>query len=581
MYLENLKNEYKILDDNIKKLEENHSDKNELINLKKELLKLGFKIRGEELFNDYRNKKSLSYHFVDDDGSEIDVMLDYGDVNYESAYKQLRNKILEDEAWETMKFERENPIIVDLNFGNSDKMLSDSSQHIDKEDNPPKHFSKNYRYLVFKVNDRIHIVSDAPVNYLKNNVNLIKNNLGKEDNFNFIRHDEKAGNIIIDGVLVKVNSDGFTLTGDVDAYESSEVVSINTYDKISEKSHNEDTIVSVSDSEKTDNEGTMVSVSDSKKAEDKSTDVTDNSDKKDFSAGDFINLMSEDKYSDILKLIGICGISSLWQKFEDGIKNGSVSNDECKDFIDYLKSKVSEKSSFYGKLFNDDFKRLDDNLLNDIKDEKLSDEVTSPIPVKPVKRKKAKEGLVAKFKSLSRGKKIAVVAAGVIAVVGIGIFASHMIPLIMDKFNTNDVVSNTNPENYKAVGQVSKGIFQNFMDNAHDKYQLVKDSIPHFNTINAGDTVFSSASDSISGINGVSASGDFRDTVVAVFDSATQKVIKITPDNIDSVRSLLDDPNIPKAFGDSFTPGNVSGWKTGTGYKTIVDAVNMVGGKSL
>ena len=176
MYLENLKNEYKILDDNIKKLEENHSDKNELINLKKELLKLGFKIRGEELFNDYRNKKSLSYHFVDDDGSEIDVMLDYGDVNYESAYKQLRNKILEDEAWETMKFERENPIIVDLNFGNSDKMLSDSSQRIDKEDNPPKHFSKNYRYLVFKVNDRIHIVSDAPVNYLKSNVNLIKNN---------------------------------------------------------------------------------------------------------------------------------------------------------------------------------------------------------------------------------------------------------------------------------------------------------------------------------------------------------------------------------------------------------------------
>ena len=325
----------------------------------------------------------------------------------------------------------------------------------------------------------------------------------------------------------------------------------------------------------------MVSVSDSKKAEDKSTDVTDNSDKKDFSAGDFIDLMKEDKYSDILKLIGICCISPFWGIFEDAIKNGSISKDECKDFIDYLKSKVLEKSSFYGKLFNDDFKRLDDNLLNDIKDEKLSDEVTSPIPVKPVKRKKAKEGLVAKFKGLTRGKKIAVVAAGVIAVVGIGIFASHMIPLIMDKFNTNDAVSNTNPENYKAIGQVSKGVFQNFMDNAHDKYQLVKDSIPHFNTINAGDTVFSSASDSISGINGVSASGDFRDTVVAVFDSATQKVIKITPDNIDSVRSLLDDPNIPKAFGDSFTPGNVSGWKTGTGYKTIVDAVNMVGGKSL
>ena len=119
------------------------------------------------------------------------------------------------------------------------------------------------------------------------------------------------------------------------------------------------------------------------------------------------------------------------------------------------------------------------------------------------------------------------------------------------------------------------------MDKAHENYQLVKESVPHFNTINAGDTVFSSASDSISGINGVSASSNFRDTVVAVFDNATQKVIKITPDNIDSVRGLLDDPNVPKAFGDSFTPGNVSGWKTGTGYKTIVDAVKMVGGRSL
>ena len=69
--------------------------------------------------------------------------------------------------------------------------------------------------------------------------------------------------------------------------------------------------------------------------------------------------------------------------------------------------------------------------------------------------------------------------------------------------------------------------------------------------------------------------------VVAVFDNAANKVIKITPDNIESVRDLLDDPNIPKAFGDSFTPGNVSGWKTGNGYKTIVDAVKVVGGRSL
>ena len=559
MYLEKLRNEYKTLEENIKNLEESNLDingKNEVIGLRKELINLSYKIKKEELFNSYRSHKPMNYHFIDSDGSEIDVMLDYGDVNYESAYKQARNKILEDEIWDVMNYERENPTFentsIEVNQKNNN--FSDNS------------FAKQ-RYLVFKVMNNIHIIGDASINYLKNNVNLIKKYLNDKKS-KFILHNDDLDEMIIDGVLVKVSSDNYTLNGNVDEYESSETINVINSLETSNKSLSDD------EPKKDD--------SDKKKLDNLDTVILDDKDagKKEANAFEFINLMREDKYSDILKLIGFYGISALWNSFDDGIKSGSVSKDDCNDFVNYLKGKIPEKSSFYGSIFNGDFNQLHDKYFS-VDDLSMSSGAQSPIPAKPVKRKKAKKSLIDKFKGLSKGKKVAVVIAGAIAVVGIGILASHMIPMIVDKINANDAVNNTSPENYKVVTHVSKNLINNFMDKAHENYQLVKESVPHFNTINAGDTVFSSASDSISGINGVSASSNFRDTVVAVFDNATQKVIKITSDNIDSVRGLLDDPNVPKAFGDSFTPGNVSGWKTGTGYKTIVDAVKMVGGRSL
>lgn len=552
MYLEKLKIDYGNLQENIKKLEEDykeHADDSllvEIVHLKENLIKLGYKIKRENLFNDYRNKKPISYHFIDSDGSEIDVMLDYGDVNYESAYKQNRNNLFADEAWDVM------------NFGRKNKTVSNDTQKLDEGVINNQSFSDKAfvkpKFLVFKKSNNIHIVSDASVNYLKNNSNLIKKFLN-DKNIRFIIHNVKSDEMLIDDIVVKIDSDGFVLKGNVDEYESSEKVSV-----LSEDVKQKDTNIS-------------------NNVNKKSSDKT-NSNKKEIDILELIKLMEEDDLSGVIKLISSCGSTLLWKSLDEGLENGLISIHKFNFVIDYLKKYITPDNPLYTEYFNKDF----DNLIKKHSEPKKvdsKDSVAHIIPAKPVKRKKAKNSLIEKYKELSRGKKIAVVAAGVIAAVGIGLFATHMIPMIMDKINSGDTVNSVSSENVKMVTQASKGILNNVVDKAQDSFQLVKDSIPHFNSVNAGDTVFRSASDSISGINGVSASGDFRDTVVAVFDSNAQKVIRLTPDNIDSVRNLLDDPNVPKAFGDSFTPGNVSGWKTGSGYKTIFDVVKSVGGKSL
>lgn len=477
MYLKKLKNEYNILKDNIDKLQKDYNksldDKlmKEITLLKEDLIKLSYKIKKEELFNDYRSRKPMNYHLIDHDGSEIDVMLDYGDANYESAYKQIGTKIMEDEIFDLINLEKDKSRYFSPSIDTSKKI-----DHI-----PVELPSVKQKFIVFKVSNKIHIISSASISYLKNNVNIIKKYLN-DSNCKFILHSDKADNMIIDDVLVKINSDNFIISGNVDEYESSGIVNI-------------------------------------------------------------INNQKEEK------------------KSMDVQKKGPLKSESKKDTL----SNISNKKE-----------------ANDIEVRKsMESKVKSPIPVKPVKRKKASKRLIEKYKELSRGKKIALFAAGAIMLTGIGIFTYHMIPMIIDKINAEDSINNISTENGKIVAHVSKNVIHNFINKAHNSYQLIKDSIPNYNTINAGDKVFRSANDSISGMNGVSASSNFRDTVVAVFDNAANKVIKITPDNIESVRDLLDDPNIPKAFGDSFTPGNVSGWKTGNGYKTIVDAVKVVGGRSL
>lgn len=559
MYLENLKIDYGNLQENIKKLEEDykeHADDSllvEIVHLKENLIKLGYKIKRENLFNDYRNKKPISYHFIDSDGSEIDVMLDYGDVNYESAYKQNRNNLFADEAWDVMNFERENN-----KFFKPSLTVSNDTQKLDEGVINNQSFSNNIfvnaKFLIFKKSNNIHIVSDVSVNYLKNNSNLIKKFLN-DKSIRFIIHNVKSDEMLIDDIVVKIDSDGFVLKGNVDEYESSEKVSVL--------------------SENVKQKYTNISNNVNKKSSDKT-----NSNKKEIDILELIGLMEKNDLSSVIKLIRSYGSSFLWKSLDEGLEKGLISIHKFNFVIDYLKKYIRPDNPLYTEYFNKDF----DNLIKKHSESKKvdsKDSVAHIIPTKPVKRKKAKNSLIEKYKELSRGKKIAVVAAVVIAAVGIGLFATHMIPMIMDKINSGDTLNSVSSENVKMVTQASKGILNNVVDKAQDSFQLVKDSIPHFNSVNAGDTVFRSASDSISGINGVSASGDFRDTVVAVFDSSAQKVIKLTPDNIDSVRNLLDDPNVPKAFGDSFTPGNVSGWKTGSGYKTIFDVVKSVGGKSL
>lgn len=554
MYLEKLKNELRIMEENLEKLENEEKDFNidsEIIKIKRDMIILNYKIKREELFVNYRNRKSMVYHFVDADGSWVDVSLDANDINYDKAYKQSRNKILEDEAWDLMKFDQDNIVLSDEGI----KKTSD--------------------YLALRIKNCVHIISDASISYLKENVDLIKKYINNK-NISFKGH-KLLDYMKIDNVLIKRNSDSFYVDGDVDEYESSNKVIL------AKKNDNISILKNVNDNADTDEDMQKGSEEDVQSLE------NGNGFDKRYDGSEIINLMKEDKYSDILKLIGAFGIPFFWKAISDSLNDKSVSKDEYNQLVGYLRNKTSSKKSFNSQLFGEDYEKIQSDF-------GLDNSLAIEGP-KPVRRKKANKSLIEKFKGLSRGKKIAICVAGAIAAIGVGMIAAHTIPMLLDKINNTDQISNgLSSSNIKLVSdsasniaqnvsasvrESAKNMVQNFGSNAGKAYSLVKESAPSFNTIHAGDEVFRSASDSIAGINGVSASGSFRDTVVAVFDSSAQKVIKLTPDNIDSVRHLLNDPSVPKAFGDSFTPGNVSGWKLGNGYKTIMDVVNMVGGKSL
>ena len=461
MYLESLRTKLKTFNEELERLEKEYSLsgdidlKNKINELKIGITKLNYVIKRYELRLDYLNKKPISYHFVDDDGVSRDVMLGANDANYGEAYKQNINK-LDDEK---MEFTSMKPRI-------NDEVSEDRSDvNIQKAKSSAESFAKdNLNYVVFRVNNTIHIVGDITPLEAYSNSDLVKK-YSSDKNMIFKSHKENNLFLIIDGVKVRNLGGKFILDGDYDEAEFS----------------------------------------------DRSFDYSSN--------------------------------------------NSDDSSDEAHDDI--------KDSGDLGV---------------------INTPLNPPVQRMEVKRRSGKkEGLIKKFKKLSRGKKIAIIA-GAIAVIGVGVFAMHML-------------SNTNSNPTASVNLINRTI-NNGIDVANNgidvasngiankisgTMDLVKDRLTSFNTIEEGHTVFSTASDAASGINGVSATSDFRDTVVAVFDPINNKVIELTPDNIESVRGLLDDPSVPKAFGDSFTPGNVSGWEIGNGYKNIIDGACKVisGGRSL
>lgn len=461
MYLESLRTKLKTFNEELERLEKEYSLsgdidlKNKINELKIGITKLNYVIKRYELRLDYLNKKPISYHFVDDDGVSRDVMLGANDANYGEAYKQNINK-LDDEK---MEFTSMKPRI-------NDEVSEDRSDvNIQKAKSSAESFAKdNLNYVVFRVNNTIHIVGNITPLEAYSNSDLVKK-YSSDKNMIFKSHKENNLFLIIDGVKVRNLGGKFILDGDYDEAEFS----------------------------------------------DRSFDYSSN--------------------------------------------NSDDSSDEAHDDI--------KDSGDLGV---------------------INTPLNPPVQRMEVKRRSGKkEGLIKKFKKLSRGKKIAIIA-GAIAVIGVGVFAMHML-------------SNTNSNPTASVNLINRTI-NNGIDVANNgidvasngiankisgTMDLVKDRLTSFNTIEEGHTVFSTASDAASGINGVSATSDFRDTVVAVFDPINNKVIELTPDNIESVRGLLDDPSVPKAFGDSFTPGNVSGWEIGNGYKNIIDGACKVisGGRSL
>lgn len=545
MYLEKLKEDLEELKIRLEEMANNSEniDNKEIIKLKRECLQLEYKIKIETLFNDYTSKKPMKYHFVDKDGSEEDIMLDYGDVNYDKAYKESRNSILADEIWAIMKFDKDNSydtIEQEKKPMKKAKHLKprqedDSLEKTHDDNDKTNSTSIDAEYLVFKVAGKIHIISKAPITYLKENVEIIKK-YTKDDNCRFFVH-EYNNLMMIDGVLVKKDNEGYTLKGKIDEYESSEKVNIISETK-TEKMPPDDS--------KT--EKTIDSQATTKIAQKKPKQSKDSSAKK-ANSREFINLMKEDKFSDILKLIKFYGIANMWKAFDEGLTTKLITKDEYNSFVSYLKNKTSDRIVLGIQLFNDDFIRINQKYAN--KDVKKA---TPFLPAVVKERKPAKKSLIKKIKELSNKKKIAIITAACIALSGTGFLAYKL------------THKKSNPVDYN-----TSTITATFENQA--------DEVTH---INEGDTVYESADESIQDINGLSATGDFRDTVVAVYDPETESVTVLTPENVESLRPLIDDPNIPKAFGDSFEEGHVDGWKTGNGYKTIFDVDSKtVGGRTL
>ena len=163
---------------------------------------------------------------------------------------------------------------------------------------------------------------------------------------------------------------------------------------------------------------------------------------------------------------------------------------------------------------------------------------------KKVKRRRFLSGLFEKFKDLKTWQK-ALVVAGVIAVVGIGLFAVGT----AITGGLNNVVENAGLVNSMS-NQVSNTVGDMVNTTANSASAL------DFSSIGEGHTVFTNAYDAANNANGVISNQWFNSNPVDVFNTATHSYMGLTPEqlaNPEFMAELAKDPNNALLFGNSIS----------------------------
>lgn len=226
------------------------------------------------------------------------------------------------------------------------------------------------------------------------------------------------------------------------------------------------------------------------------------------------------------------------------------------------------------------FKTADNDILTDVNDKKdmsgldiipddmeFSDLTTGAKENEPVRgrkiiRKEAKPSLIKrgieKFKGLKNWQKVAIVA-GVIAIVGIGVFVVG--PQIMNGINHM-----MNPENMDVVNHMTHATSA-----VHDTASQTLQSMDYSSIGGAGHTVFTNAADATNNVNGVLSNQWFSNNPIDVFNTATNSYMGLTPDQLNDpnfLAELAKDPNNAMLFGNSMSDPS--------GFIGLDDIVNTV-----
>lgn len=184
---------------------------------------------------------------------------------------------------------------------------------------------------------------------------------------------------------------------------------------------------------------------------------------------------------------------------------------------------------------------------------------------KKVNNRKKSIKLLEKFKNLKTWQK-ALIVAGAIALVGVGIFAIGT--AITNGFNGAEQINAMNNMSDQVNNMLNQA-----PSSVNDAVNVATNSAPSldFSSIGEGHTVFTNAYDAASNTNGVISNQFFNGNPVDVFNTATHSYMGLTPEqlaNPDFMAELAKDPNNALLFGNSVSDPS--------GFIGLDDVINEV-----
>ena len=496
---------------------------------------MDFEVRKNELENKYKNHEPIVFHLVADDGAEDDILLSFNDVNYERAYYQQKSLLELEEAhynkqplknignladkdvvdFSDDKYEdiynKRKKVLLNLKANNIIKKVSDELQ----EKNEGKHFKEEKQNVEskkiegkkvrdlreqkeLKVDESSKYTYIGGKHFLPNNLNS-EYAVFKKDGYLHI-----VGNFTGDWVKDNYNQ----IVGDMS--NDKNIPSIKLWNRL----ENGDTPLDGFDVKvRVNNDGSIKIIGNVDKIE-------------------YHNQSLDNDY--VPRKVG--------KHFKEFESNDTPSLDDVpieKDDsgLDIIPPMENEDKDMLGLDIIPDNSTFDDL--------KTGAEEVKPAKGRKITRKEAKPSLIKrgieKFKGLKKWQKVAIVA-GVIAVVGVGVFVVG--PHIIDGINNL-----LNPENVNTASQVAHAT-----STVNETATQAVQSIDYSSIGGAGHTVFGNASDAANNVNGVISNQWFSNNPVDVFNTATNSYMGLTPEQLNDpnlLAELAKDPNNAMLFGNS------------------------------